>query len=164
MANNREVYSFMIPIINSNMLLPNTSIVEIVPFNNVELFAGKTEAPGWYLGHLQWRGQDIPLISIDMIMGESDPQASKRSRIAITYTLNSNRSLPYMAIVVQGIPRLSHVTMDNIEVPEDEVELLSQGEKVRVTVDNVPASIPDLDKLEEMIMLAKAKILTDAHS
>ncbi|WP_444995632.1 chemotaxis protein CheW [Aliikangiella sp. IMCC44359] len=150
----QEVYSLMIPIVQSNILLPNSNVAEIVPFSNVELFDDMTNKPGWFLGHLFWRGQEIPLISIDVIQGLSDPQANKRSRVAVAHTLNSNRELPYIAIVVQGIPRLSHVRQDNIKYLAE--ESLSDAEKMHVTVDDIQASIPDLDQLEEMIMAARS--------
>lgn len=150
----KEVYSLMIPIVDSNILLPNSNVAEIVPFSNVELFQENEDKPSWFLGHLIWRGQEIPLVSIDLIRGESDSQATKRSRVAVAHTLSSNNELPYVAIVVQGIPRLSHVTPENIKYLSDEA--LSDAEKMRVTVDNVAASIPDLDKLEEMILAAKS--------
>ncbi len=153
-SDTQEVYSLMIPTVQSNILLPNSNVAEIVPFSNVELFDQSEEHPAWFLGHLFWRGQEIPLVSIDVIRGESDPQANKRSRVAVAHTLNANRELPYIAIVVQGIPRLSHVRPDNIKYLAD--ESLSDAEKMRVTVDNVGASIPDLDKLEEMINLARS--------
>ncbi|MEP1742783.1 MAG: chemotaxis protein CheW [Kangiellaceae bacterium] len=149
---NQEIYSLMIPTVNSNILLPNTNVAEVVPFSNVELFDSSQGKPSWYLGHLLWRGINIPLISIDLIKGESDAQANKRSRVAITHTLNENRELPYLALVVQGIPRLSHVRQDNISYVAD--ENLSEAEKMRVEVDTVAASIPDLDKLEEMVLAA----------
>ena len=57
-----------------------------------------------------------------------------------------------MALVVQGIPRLSHVREDNISFVAD--ENLSEAEKMRVEVDAVAASIPDLDKLEAMVVAA----------
>lgn len=147
---NQEVYSLMIPTVNSNILLPNTNVAEVVPFSNVELFADNSDKPNWFLGHLLWRGINIPLVSIDLIKGEKDPQANKRSRVAIAHTLNANRDLPYLAIVVQGIPRLSHVRMDNIQYIQDET--LSDAEKMRVEIDSVAASIPDLDKLESMVL------------
>ncbi len=153
MAENiQEVYSLMIPTVNSNILLPNTNVAEVVPFSNVELFDDDSNRPNWYLGHLVWRGIDIPLISIDLIKGEKDPQANKRSRVAIAHTLNMNKELPYLAIVVQGIPRLSHVRLDNIKYLQD--ESLSDAEKMRVEIESVPASIPDLDKLESMVLEA----------
>ncbi|TQV89027.1 chemotaxis protein CheW [Aliikangiella coralliicola] len=154
---NKEVYSLMIPTVKGNILLPNSSVAEIVPFSNVELFeeqADAPEMPQWFLGYLLWRGQNIPLISIDVIRGEPDPQANKRSRVAVAHTLNANRELPYIAIVVQGIPRLSHVTPQNIKYLQEEE--LSDAEKMRVTVDNIGASIPDLDKLEELIVAVQS--------
>jgi chemosensory pili system protein ChpC len=148
----QEVYSLMIPTVNSNILLPNTNVAEVVPFNNVELFDEKDGKPNWYLGHLLWRGINIPLLSIDLINGESDAKANKRSRVAITHTLNLNKEIPYLAIVVQGIPRLSHVRTDNIQFVKDQT--LSNAEKMRVDIDSVVASIPDLDKLESMVIEA----------
>lgn len=152
MAQLNEVYSLMIPTVLGNILLPNTSVAEILPFSNVELFEGQSDKPKWFLGHLLWRGKNIPLISVDVISGASDPEANKRSRVAVTHTLSANRDLPYIAIVVQGIPRLSHVTPENIKTVSDED--LPDSEKMRVTVDNVGAAIPDIDKLEEMILAA----------
>jgi len=151
----QEVYSLMIPTVRGNILLPNSNVAEIVPFSNVELFPDMQDKPNWFLGHLYWRGQEIPLVSIDVIRGESDPQANKRSRVAVAHTLNQNRELPYIAIVVQGIPRLSHVNPDNIQFKDEE---LSDAEKMHVSVDSIDASIPDLDKLEEMIMTARESI------
>ena len=149
-----EVYSLMIPTVESNILLPNSNVAEIVPFSNVELYTKDEGKPNWYLGHLLWRGLDIPLVSIDIIQGVSDPQADKRSRVAVAHTLSSNRELPYIAIVVQGIPRLSHVTQDNIKLLDE--QNVTDAEKMHVTVDNVGASIPDIDKLEEMILAVKS--------
>ena len=151
-----EVYSLMIPTVQGNILLPNSNVAEIVPFSNVELFEDQKDSPPWFLGHLFWRGQEIPLISIDVIRGERDPQANKRSRVAVAHTLNQNRELPYIAIVVQGIPRLSHVRADNIKSLND--ESISEAEKIRVTVDTMNAAIPDLDKLEDMIVDARAEM------
>ncbi|MET1256540.1 chemotaxis protein CheW [Aliikangiella maris] len=152
----QEVYSLMIPTVGSNILLPNSNVAEIVPFSNVELFDDMSNKPRWFLGHLFWRGQEIPLISIDVIRGEADAQANKRSRVAVAHTLNSNRELPYIAIVVQGIPRLSHVREDNIRFIDDDA--LSDAEKMKVSVDSIEAAIPDLDKLEVMIQAAREQL------
>ena len=148
-ALNEEVYSLMIPTINSNILLPNLSVAEIVPYSNVELFTEIDDKPSWFLGNLLWRGMEIPLISVDLIAGAKDPQANKRSRVAIVHTLNANSEIPYLAIVVQGIPRLSHVTASNIRFVS--VNDIIQSEKMRVEIDSISASVPDLDRLEKMV-------------
>jgi len=147
--NIQEIYSLMIPTIDSNILLPNTNVAEVVPFSNVELFGKSNDMPAWFLGHILWRGINIPLLSLDVIKGESNPRANKRSRVAIVHTLNTNRDLPYLALVVQGIPRLSHVTSDNIKYVQDDT--LSVAEKMRVEIESVVTTIPDLDQLETMV-------------
>ncbi len=147
---NSEVYSLMIPTINSHILLPNLGVAEIVPYNNVELFVQSDNKAKWFLGYLLWRGMNIPLISVDIIGGAKDAQANKRSRIAVVHTLNGSHDTPYLAIVVQGIPRLSHVTAVNIRfIPSKN---LVDSEKMQVEVDSISASIPDLDRLEEMVI------------
>lgn len=151
----QEVYSFMIPTVQGNILLPNSGVAEIVPFSNIGLFESGDDKPLWFLGHLLWRGIEVPLISIDVIRGETDPQANKRSRVAVVHTLNANSDLPYLAIIVQGIPRLSHVTNANIELLED--ESLSDAEKMRIKVEEIEAVIPDLDKLEEMVLAVESE-------
>ncbi len=148
----QEVYSLMIPTVRTNILLPNSGVAEIVPFSNIGLFSEKENhaTPNWFLGHLLWRGHEVPLVSIDVIRGESDPQANKRSRVAVVHTLNFNRELPYLGIVVQGIPRLSHITAEKIELIE--TEELSDADKMHIKIDDAEAAIPDLDKLEEMVL------------
>jgi chemosensory pili system protein ChpC len=157
----QEVYSLMIPTVRTNILLPNSGVAEIVPFSNMGLFSEQEseKTPDWFLGHLLWRGHEVPLISIDVIRGERDPQANKRSRVAVVHTLNSNRDIPYLAIVVQGIPRLSHVTAEKMELIE--TDSLSDAEKMHIKVDDVEATIPDLDKLEEMVLAVMSEAEVD---
>ncbi|PWK46881.1 chemotaxis protein CheW [Pleionea mediterranea] len=147
-ANNtvNEVYSLMIPIIDQSILLPNATVAEIVPFGDVNL---EESGPDWYIGTLRWHGQDIPMVSIDKLQGADDAMANKRARVAVVNTLNSNEQLPYIGIIVQGIPRLTHVTEPSISLVED-VELGSV-EKARVKIGSIQALVPDLDKLESLI-------------
>ncbi len=144
--NVREVYSLMIPIIDQSILLPNSSVEEIIPFGDVELMK---DGPEWFIGHLHWHGLSLPMVSIDILNGGEDPLANKRSRVAVVSTLNNNENMPYIAIVVQGIPRLTHVTEPSIALVEDAE--LGIADKARVTIGTIQATIPDIDKLELLI-------------
>ena len=144
-----EVYSLMIPTIDANILLPNASVAEVVPFMNVELFEEQGDKPSWFIGHLEWRGMKIPIVSIDVMNGADDAQANKRSRIAVVHAVTELREVPYVAIVVQGIPRLTHVTPDVVKM--DEEADLGISDRAIVSVAGNKASIPDLDKLEELL-------------
>jgi chemosensory pili system protein ChpC len=154
-AKSSEIYSLMIPTIKHHILLPNISVAEIIPFSNVQLLNTKIAESPWFLGYSLWRGLKIPLISIDLINGEKDPQANKRSRVAIIHTLNGNKKLPYLAIIVQGIPRLSYVTQENIHSIDSKI---LEADKIQIEVDSISASIPDLDKLESMVANALSNL------
>lgn len=149
--NVREVYSLMIPIIDESILLPNATVAEIIPFGDV---TPNTTGPEWYIGQLHWHGREIPMVSLDILHGGQDPQANKRARVAVVHTLNNNEDMPYIAIVVQGIPRLTHVTEPSVSLVDD-VEL-KLAEKAKVRIGAIQATIPDLDKLEALIQEVQA--------
>ncbi|NVJ51260.1 MAG: chemotaxis protein CheW [Gammaproteobacteria bacterium] len=141
-----EVYSLMIPIIDQSILLPNVTVAEIVPFGDVAYQEGGAD---WMIGSLNWRGMKIPMVSLDILNGGEDPQANKRSRVAVVHTINGDEDMPYIAIIVQGIPRLTHVTEPSISMVE--VAELGVADKARVQIGTIAATIPDLDKLEALI-------------
>ncbi|WP_144392320.1 chemotaxis protein CheW [Pleionea sediminis] len=141
-----EVYSLMIPIIEQSILLPNATVSEIVPFSDVEL--DKT-GPDWYIGTVHWHGQDLPMVSLDVMNGASDAQANKRARVAIVNTLNEHEDMTHIGIVVQGIPRLTHVTEPSVSMVEGAE--LGAADKAKVQIGSIQSTIPDLDKIESLI-------------
>ncbi|WMS85878.1 chemotaxis protein CheW [Pleionea litopenaei] len=141
-----EVYSLMIPIIDQSILLPNVTVAEIVPFGDV---AYQKEGADWFIGTLHWHGIKVPMISLDILNGGEDPQANKRSRVAVVHTINGDEEMPYIAIIVQGIPRLTHVTEPSISMVES--DSLGVADKAKVQIGTIQATIPDLDKLEALI-------------
>ncbi|MEK9713635.1 MAG: hypothetical protein VW258_13810, partial [Thalassolituus sp.] len=60
--------------------------------------------------------------------------------------VNENPQMPFFAILVQGIPRLMHITEDDLQ----EVDAMGMGrfDKIAVSVEGVTAMIPDLDSVE----------------
>ncbi|ACV25653.1 chemotaxis protein CheW [Kangiella koreensis] len=145
----KDVYSFLIPMIENSLLLPNATVAEIVPFMNVDLAENAESSDDWQIGQIIWRNIKIPVVSLERIQGKKDLGELRRSRIAIVYTLNSNQDVPYVAIMVQGIPRLVPVDEDNGKMLEEE---LPTGVKAWVDLDGRKALIPDLDLIENMLV------------
>lgn len=145
----KDVYSFLIPMIENSLLLPNATVAEIVPFMNVDLAENAESSDDWQIGQIIWRNIKIPVVSLERIQGKKDLGELRRSRIAIVYTLNGNQEVPYVAIMVQGIPRLVPVDEDNGKMLEDE---LPTGVKAWVELDGRKALIPDLDLIENMLV------------
>jgi len=112
----QEVASLLIPIQGRLLLVPNVTVAEIVPVSQVITIQG---APAWYLGNCSWREQTIPLLSFEVMNGEIKPGVSTRSRFAVLNTTGVNESLPFIAILSQGLPRLARVTEEEITERED---------------------------------------------
>lgn len=111
-----EVASLLIPLQGRMLLVPNVTVAEIVPVSQVIPIQG---APGWYLGNCSWREQTIPLLSFEVMNGEEKPGVVSRSRFAVFNTTGLHESLPFIAILTQGLPRLARVTEEEITERED---------------------------------------------
>lgn len=111
-----EVASLLIPLQGRMLLAPNVTIAEIVPVAQV---IPVENAPAWYLGNCTWREQIIPLLSFEVMNGEDKPGVAQRSRFAVINTTGVNESLPFIAILTQGLPRLARVTEEEITERED---------------------------------------------
>lgn len=112
----QEVASLLIPIQGRLLLAPNVTVAEIVPVSQV---IPVEDAPPWYLGNCSWREQTIPLLSFEVMNGEDKPGVASRSRFAVLNTTGVNESLPFIAILTQGLPRLARVTEEEITERED---------------------------------------------
>ena len=147
----KDVYSFLVPMLEDSLLLPNTVIAEIVPFMNVSLDEGVEDNDEWKVGTVVWRNISIPVVALERLQGKKDLGDIKRSRIAICYTLNGNEEVPFVAIMVRGIPRLIPVDSDNSEFISDSSQSSDDGVKAWVKVDGKRALIPDLDLIESKL-------------
>jgi len=112
----QEVASLLIPIQGRLLLAPNVTVAEIVPVSQV---IPVEDAPAWHLRNCSWREQTIPLLSFEVMNGEDKPGVASRSRFAVLNTTGVNESLPFIAILTQGLPRLARVTEEEITERED---------------------------------------------
>ncbi len=144
----KEVFSFLIPMLEDNLLMPSEAVAEIVPFMNVSLFDNSESNGVWHIGNLAWRNATIPVISLERVHGIQDLGDIRRSRVAVIYTLNGNEEIPYLAFTVQGIPRMIPVGSDDNEVLDSNPS--EKGAMAWVKVAERKAMVPDMDALEEL--------------
>jgi len=98
-----SVRSLWLPLVNTNLLVPNVAIAEILDYQPLDLFEA---GPDWLLGCLRWRDEELPVISIERLCGYSLPQGEHGSRISIFNSVIAETDLPFFAMVTAGIPRL----------------------------------------------------------
>ena len=106
-----SVRSLWLPLVNTNLLVPNVAIAEILDYQPLDLVEG---GPDWLLGRLRWRDEELPVISIERLCGYSLPQGVRGARISIFNSVRAETNLPFFAMVTVGIPRLFNADADNL--------------------------------------------------
>jgi len=142
-----EIYSLIVPMMNTDLLVPNVSVAELVSMGQVD--QPEEMHPEWFIGALDWRGERVPLISFEQANGSNENPITSQARVAILNTLTDDPEFPFLGIVVQGIPRLTHIKEQELTTLDSE----DRGQAVasRVQYQNMTLDIPDLEYLQSLI-------------
>lgn len=147
------IHCLLIQLYQDLLLLPNAAVAEVVAYTEPEPIA---DAPDWLLGQLIWREHTVPLISFELASGGTVGEGFGDRRIAVLNTLNSNPDVPYVAIMIQGIPHLQVVVPDAITENKDAVKE-RPSVSAQVVVEGQEVLVPDLDSLEHRITSLQGK-------
>ncbi len=145
MATPDNIPSLMIPMWGEPLLVSNTAVAEVIGFVDPE-----GDADGAYLGTIYWRGLHVPVVNLEAEMPAVDA-LSRSARIAIFNTVSGNKKFPFVAVLVNGIPRLSHITEADLHYASDEPEELLPGFQARVMLGQEVARIVEIKALEKMV-------------
>jgi len=146
----KEIKALVLPQLEGALLLPNTTVVEVVSLDVVK----QKKAVNWLLGTVKWRNLDISVVSFEKMKDASVDDNSVRSRIAICHSFSEddNNQNSFVGINMQGIPKLllvnESVISQVLPIDEDEMRPLV----THVVVSNQKLSIPDMDKLRERLI------------
>ncbi len=141
-----EVASLLIPLHEKQLLLPNVTVAEIIPYRAPTAIS---DHANWLLGQLEWRNIHIPVISYEILSGATIPPL-EGTRLAVVNGTGVNVNLPFYAILIQGIPKLTHVKEDDIVI----VEAMRSGpyDQMAVSLFDEQAMIPDLEMIENELL------------
>jgi chemosensory pili system protein ChpC len=147
MSDNNEILPcVIIPMHDSQLLLPNVSIAEVVDFATSDPDAG---SPDWLVGWLEWRGLRLPVVSYDAANGNKlVVPGGNRGRVVVLNTIGQNHAeTPFLALVTQGIPSQIRIGPDQVREIDGEK---GSADQLLVEVDGDTAVIPDLEYLEKL--------------
>ena len=135
-----------LPVNQQQLLLPNVSVAEVVGYQAPVI---QSDKPDFFLGYVTWRGINIPLISSELANGQTTNKATPNARIVVINSIGEhNESLPFFAILTQGIPRLVKVASDLIKPVKSHVA--NKAEISCIKLDGEEAIIPNLPYLEAL--------------
>jgi chemosensory pili system protein ChpC len=140
------VASQVLPLAGGRLVLPNTAVAEIAPLGHVE---ASTDGPAWLLGHIDWRGLTLPLVSYERAQSEAAAVPEGGDWVAVLNALDKSRQDRFYAVLMQGIPRLVQLGHGRLDAAPDEERLPLVLQPV--LVDGESAVIPDLEALEALV-------------
>jgi len=140
-----KVRSLWVPLRQMNLLLPNVAVAEISSYRVPNHREGM---PEWFLGMVQWREHDIPVISLESVCGLTVPSNPVFSRLMIVNSVNPDSALQHFAIVTAGLPGLIQFGSDTAD---EVVDNSFVGLKCIVRIGSEEAVIPDLPYLQGLL-------------
>lgn len=143
-----ELPTFVVPLQKSNILVPNATVAEIIPYEPLQRVQGTAD---WFLGFLAWRGVQVPVVSFEMLTVErasfSLVSVSSASLVVIRAPRMTG-DVQYIALVSQALPRLVRVKSSELTESGEKVELT---ELMKVRYADEVLAIPNLDYIESEV-------------
>lgn len=142
------ISSLLLPLKEKQLLLPNVSVAEIIPFSQLLTTASPAK---WILGQVSWRGLSVPVVCYELINDKPAPAPNTEARFAIVNGILGHAKLPYYAILIQGLPKPVRINQEDLQ----SVEGIENDEYDACAVNieqSGEATIPDLDKLEAALV------------
>lgn len=151
-AENKELYSLLIPLRAERLLVPRMCVAEVIALAEMERRRDE-DAPEWLLGTVDWNGRRLPVVSFDR--GEPAHQKGRkkpsRARIVVFHALSNRLKAGFFGVLTQGFPQLVRVNAG--VVAEDTDTPVPEGLPVlcRVRMIHEFPLIPDIEGIEEML-------------
>jgi len=142
-----QLHCMAVPTERDTLLLPTSVMEEVIDFKqpmSIDL------APDWLLGHIEWADRQVPVFSFTALINGADVgQIPDRSKIMILKSLNESGRVPYLGILLSGLPH--PVTVKPEDLLETGDEKKSLGVFKRVSLEDEEIIIPDLDRLTHLV-------------
>lgn len=139
----QQMRGVLISLQGGKILLPNTTVSEIITFITPEAVENK---PNWFIGAMRWKGYRLPLISYSLMTGEQQEPVSG-AKVAILKALSGDLKMPYYAVMTQGFPRLVNIASDQLI---DDTEHTDEY-FYTAYLNEESVRIPKLERVEETI-------------
>lgn len=150
MSENTDIRGVLIGVTGARLLLPNATVSEVITFSMPEAVPN---APDWLIGRIRWRGWRVPLISFARMAGLAEKEGELGAKVVVLKALGGNQRHSFFAILTQGFPRLVTVSESQLE-PDLEAGSPPEGVLMSVKLRDERAFIPDLNRIESLIVLA----------
>ncbi|HHC72005.1 MAG TPA: chemotaxis protein CheW [Thiotrichales bacterium] len=142
------VAALLLPLQGLNLVVAQAAVGEVIAAPEAEPVPG---SPDWVTGMFAWRGEQLPLISLERLLGRKPAKARSRSRAVVLYGLGGFRGVDYYGIEVDGIPHPVLLRREMVEDLGEEIRQAGMSVGRAVVVGGQPGMIPDLVAIEQAL-------------
>jgi len=136
-----------IPTDHETLLLPTAVMEEVIDFQQP---AEIEFSPPWLLGQVEWDNRQVPVFSFTALINGTDPgQVPNSAKIMILKSLTDSSRVPYLGVLLHGLPKPVTVKPEQLLETGDEKKSLGVFRRVMYAEEN--AIIPDLDRLAHLV-------------
>lgn len=142
-----ELHCMKIPTDREVLLLPTSVMAQVVDFKAPMPMEA---SPPWLLGFIEWENRQVPVFSFSALINGSDVgKVPPRSKVMILKSLSDSGRVPYLGVLLGGLPH--PVTIKPEDLLETGDEKKSLGVFSRIRLGDEDAIIPDLDRLAHLV-------------
>jgi chemosensory pili system protein ChpC len=148
-----ELYSLLIPLRADRLVVPRVCVAEVVRYH---MPSEQEQQAGWLRGMIRWNNKAIPVVSFEMLCGQTLSPTSGRTRVVVVNPLGAGDSRHY-GLLAEGFPQMVKVNREVVvldttyQVPPNAPILC------RISMLKEQALIPDLEAIEQRIGAALAE-------
>jgi len=141
------IHCMMIPVEDATLLLPTSVTAEVIDCRDLLPIEA---APPWLFGQVEWTGRQVPVFDFSALINGGNPAApAPRARLMVLKTLGDSSRMPYIGLLLSGLPRPVTVEDGTLEETGDERKALGVFSRVRLNGED--AIVPDLDRLSHLV-------------
>ena len=103
-----------------NVIIPNALVAEII---SVKEISTRENTPEWFLGKMNWRGEDVPLLSFEVAAGDGVSKVNLNTQAVVLYAVGKdgeNVESPYLGLVMSGVPHVSHFAREQFTSDDED--------------------------------------------
>lgn len=137
---------------NHNLLVPMQAVAEVI---HTEPPTSSRAAQAWMLGHIEWRGLQLPVLDFDALQNNSAASPlGDDSRMIVLRCLKVGIGQGFYVLVSQGFPRALRVQEDSgltAESGADQPPLIAS----RIHSGEQWLEIPDFKAIEQQLVSSR---------
>ena len=148
-ATHDYVHCMLIPLRQHYLLLPNTTIAEVIPLpRQIQLQQDATSS--FVVNQCHWRDEILPVIDLETLIGEpADADSRAANKLCIINGVNDAANIDHYALPCCGAPQL--ITLNAAALQITATDNAINGLHCQIKIGNKTALIPDLDNIENQL-------------